>query len=370
MSQHRGNQRLEGETDDDPQDTSHSYRHRSRGHPSYPRRSRSPDGTKHPHNSNYHHKQARSRLEESIRLPFGSQLLSKHDFKKYRPLFALYLDIQKHIVLEDIDDVEARGRWKSFLGKCITRSTRKLVRSLSPSSRDLILLRNRGELAEGWYDPSTRQKAILSSIAPKSTPSISAQSSRVSPDYGHIRTEHQAQPMNESDDDAVGPKLPAQEVSHRKVGPATPGVEDLVLRQEMAREDRIAALEDIRFARKMDWKQQKEQLDELVPRADAGTRERQLERKKEINEKMGSFRDKSPGTGEEVGDQDLMGDDSIEGYKAKKKDFERKKNEREMRKEEMLRIRAAEREERFQEHRAKEDKTMAMLKSLAKQNFG
>ncbi|KAI9704458.1 MAG: hypothetical protein M1836_007321 [Candelina mexicana] len=347
MSQHRGNQRLEGETDNGPQDISHSYRHRLRGHPLYPRRSRSPDGTKHPHNSNYHHKRARPRLEESSRLPFGSQLLSKHDFKEYRPLFALYLDIQKDIVLEDIDDVEARGRWKSFLGKW-----------------------NRGELAEGWYNPSTRQKAILSSIAPQSTSSISAQSSRVSPDYGRIKTEHQAEPMNESDDDAVGPILPAQEVSHRMVGPATPGVEDIVLRQEMAREDRIAALEDIRFARKMDRKQQKEQLDELVPRADAGTRERQRERRKEVNEKMGSLRDKSPGAGEEVGDQDLMGDDGIEGYKAKKKDFERKKNEREMRKEEMLRIRAAEREERFQEHRAKEDKTMAMLKSLAKQNFG
>ncbi len=94
----------------------------------------------------------------------------------------------------------------------------------------------------------------------------------------------------------------------------------------------------MRFARKMDRKQQKEQLDELVPRAEAGTRERQLEKKKEVNEKMRSFRDKSQGAAEEVGDHDLMGEDGIEGYKTKKKDFERKKNERELRKEEMLQV--------------------------------
>jgi len=32
-------------------------------------------------------------------------------------MFALYLDIQKQLVLEDLDEHEARGRWKSFIGK-------------------------------------------------------------------------------------------------------------------------------------------------------------------------------------------------------------------------------------------------------------
>jgi len=138
----------------------------------------------------------------------------------------------------------------------------------------------------------------------------------------------------------------------------------------MAEEDALARREDIRYARKLDRKEQKERLDEIVPRAEAGTRERQLEKKKELNEKMRAFRDKSPGAVEEVGESELMGDDGVEGFKKKKKDMERKKNERELRKEEVLRARAEEREERLQEHRAKEDKTMAMLKALAKQNFG
>jgi hypothetical protein len=33
----------------------------------------------------------------------------------YRPMFALYLDIQKNILVEDLAE-EAKGRWKSFIG--------------------------------------------------------------------------------------------------------------------------------------------------------------------------------------------------------------------------------------------------------------
>lgn len=138
----------------------------------------------------------------------------------------------------------------------------------------------------------------------------------------------------------------------------------------MDAEDVATRREDMRFARKIDRKEQKTALDELIPRAEAGTRERQLEKKKELNEKMKSFREKSPGAAE-VPDTELMGGgDEIEGYKKQKQEFERKKNERELRKEEILRARQAERDERMQEYRAKEDTTMAMLKALAKQRFG
>jgi hypothetical protein len=138
----------------------------------------------------------------------------------------------------------------------------------------------------------------------------------------------------------------------------------------MEAEDSLADRDDIRFARKVDCKQQKEALEELVPRAEAGTRERQLEKKKELNEKMKSFRERSPGAAE-VPDSELMGGgDGLSDFKRQKQEFERKKNERELRKEEILRARAAEREERLAEYRQKEDKTMAMLKALAKQNFG
>jgi hypothetical protein len=192
---------------------------------------------------------------------------------------------------------------------------------------------------------------------------------------------------SESDDD-IGPTLPGQESRSRsgRMGPRIPRMDDLELKKgmyvkclllglansilEMDAEDGLARRDDIRFARKLDRKEQKAALDDLVPRAEAGTRERQLEKKKEVNEKMKSFREKSPGAAE-VADAELMGGgDSIEGYKKVKQEFERKKNERELRKEEILRARMAEREERLQEYRSKEEGTMSMLKALAKQRFG
>lgn len=158
------------------------------------------------------------------------------------------------------------------------------------------------------------------------------------------------------------------------MGPSIPNMQDLELRRENESEEAYARRkeqrEDIKYARKLDRKGQKEALDELVPRAEAGTRERQLEKKREVNETMKSFREKSPGA-VEVPESELMGGgDSLGEFKAKKQEFERKKNDRELRREEMLMARAAERDERLQEYREKEDKTMAMLRGLARQNFG
>ena len=50
-------------------------------------------------------------------MPFHAACLSKHDFIAYKPVFALYLEIQKQLVLEELPENEARGRWKSFVGK-------------------------------------------------------------------------------------------------------------------------------------------------------------------------------------------------------------------------------------------------------------
>ena len=68
-----------------------------------------------------------------------------------------------------------------------------------------------------------------------------------------------------------------------------------------------------------------------------------MEKKKEVNEKMKSFREKSPGAAE-VPEAELMGGgDSIGELKRMKQEAERKKTEREVRKEEILRARMAER---------------------------
>ena len=70
-------------------------------------------------------------------------------------------------------------------------------------------------------------------------------------------------------------------------------------------------------------------------------------------------------------DSDLMGDEGgLEGYKKQKGEVERKKNERELRKEEIWRAREAEREERLRIYREKEKDTMSGLVALARARFG
>ena len=256
-------------------------------------------------------------------------------------------------------------------------------------------MRNRGELAEGWYDPSTLEKArqsespfmdnMRASMADE-TPRSPVKSTNKSP--GATMKQGREEESESESDDEMGPKLPGQEGRSRRdrVGPSIPGFQDLELKRgmdllypmdtslmceiEMATEDGLAVRDDIRYERKMDRKAQKAALDDLVPRAEAGTRERQLEKKKEVNEKMKGFRERSPGAAE-VPDTELMGGgDSVGDFKRIKQEAERKKTEREIRKEEILRARMAEREERLSDYRAKEDKTMDMLKALAKQRFG
>ena len=60
---------------------------------------------------------------------------------------------------------------------------------------------------------------------------------------------------------------------------------------------------------------------------------------------MKSFREKSPDL--EVNEETLMGSGGTDGFKQRKAAIERKKNDREIRKEELLRARIAEREERL-----------------------
>lgn len=101
----------------------HSYSHRHR--------SRSPlSHHKHRHHHSSHHKRKRTPPPDNesyvpstavpprpVILPFSSKPISKHDYPTFKPMFASYLDIQKGLVLEDLDDGEIKGRWKSFVSR-------------------------------------------------------------------------------------------------------------------------------------------------------------------------------------------------------------------------------------------------------------
>jgi len=98
-----------------------------------------------------------------------------------------------------------------------------------------------------------------------------------------------------------------------------------------------------------------------------------LEKKREkadSNRAFASGKTEAPGV-EEVPESDLLGDDGgIEGFKKQKREMERKRNDREIRREEILRARAEEREERIREYQEKEAETMSGLVALAKARFG
>ena len=311
-------------------------------------RSRSPYRESHSHSHSHRHKRRRTEdPKPPAVLPLHARQLSKHDFRAYEALFALYLDVQKEIRLEDLDEKEVKGRWKSFLGKW-----------------------NRGELAEGWYDAATKQRADEAALG-----SYSGQQDddvRPRPEY-ETRQRHRTDPheeRSEDEDDDFGPTLPVRAHGTSRAGPSIPNAQDLELAAELRAEDRAHDLADLRYSRKADRTLQKERLEELVPRADPGSRERQLEKKREVAVTNAGFREAKESGDVEVKESDLMGDDGIEGYKKHKKDQERKKNERELRREEQLRVRQAEREERLKSAREKEAKTMEYLKALAKERYG
>lgn len=193
---------------------------------------------------------------------------------------------------------------------------------------------------------------------------------RASPKY---ESRNDAEP--ESDDDDFGPAPPPGGASRLSgYGPTIPKLDDIAYRNELLQEDRDRDqsnyVDDIRYERKEDRKAQKDRLDELVPRADPGSRERQLEKKRETTSTLKDFRDAKEGGDVEMAEADLMGDDGIEGYKKKKKVEERQKNERELRREEIMRAKAAEREEKVAERRAKEAQTMDYLRSIARERYG
>lgn len=110
--------------------------------------------------------------------------------------------------------------------------------------------------------------------------------------------------------------------------------------------------------------------DEIAPRAEPGTRERQLEKRREAAAANRAFADARGASPEAAPEAELMGDSDLGTLKREKEREQRKKNEREIRREEIMRARAAEREERVQKYREKEKETIGWLQALAKQRFG
>lgn len=375
----------DNDDDDDDDDDDDEGNDRQRRHNSTPRSRSPPPGPDHKrrrHRDRDHHEKRRrhrhhaKRADPAVELPFDARQLSyKHDFDAFTALFAYYLDIQKNLDFYSLDSHEARGRWKSFVHKW-----------------------NRGELAEGWYEPEMYERvtredpARMAAAREYSTggdddedegpqgEDISSSQERPEGTTVSLLGERGDAKADEDDVDDYGPPPPPGQLLSSDTatgdgprhGPGIPTHADLALQREAAAEASETSRTALRLARKADRAQQKERLDDILPRAEPGTRERKLEKKALVNDKMRSFRDKGDAM-EEVGDRDLMGgggEDDLAEYKRMLASQQRKKTERELRREAEARAKAAEREERLREWKEREEEKLKGLKELARARFG
>lgn len=143
---------------------------------------------------------------------------------------------------------------------------------------------------------------------------------------------------------------------------------------EQEAEDAAHAKSAARHERRAERALDKQRIEELAPKAMGGTKERQMEKRREQASANRAFAEAKASGGDmaDVDESDLLGaaHDGVDGYKRQVKEMERKKNEREIRREEIMRARREEREARARDIQDREDRTMMGLIELARQRFG
>lgn len=146
----------------------------------------------------------------------------------------------------------------------------------------------------------------------------------------------------------------------------------------MVREDAESAWENSRLERRAAVRSHRDEMKDLqefvAPRAEPGTHERRIEKRREAAAANRAFAESSRrgGSPEGAPDEDLMGsgENDLEVLKKEQAKEKRRKNEREIRREEILRAKAAQREARVNKYKQKEEETIGWLRTLAKQRFG
>lgn len=333
-------------------------------------------------------------------LPYGARALSRWDFAAFEPLFAYYLEKHQRVRMADLDEGSVRDGWKEFIARW-----------------------NAGELEKSWYEPEmflrvvrlraleeARVRAAASVSVPAvnrkegdpsvATPPMTGASfasemmeSVVSDMTGYTGASTAMDDEDAEDEDDYAPPMPpappqqpaggppgessgsiSQAPSTKgnpKAGPTIPSLQDLELRRNLEAEAREAQLSSLRLLRHADRAEQKARLDDLAPRAEAGTRERQLEKRRLTTEAMRDFASaREAGEVQEVADPELLGAGGADDYRRMLANLQQRRTEREVRREEVARARNAERDERIREARAREEERVGVLREMARQRFG
>lgn len=96
----------------------------------------------------------------------------------------------------------------------------------------LTYVRNRGELSEGWYDPSTLQKAVQSA-QDEPAPHYEERKAERPRETRREPSEERRSANDSESNDEIGPTLPGQESKSRagRMGPSIPNMQDLELKR-------------------------------------------------------------------------------------------------------------------------------------------
>lgn len=363
----------------------------------------------------------------STTLPFSARPLHRSEMASHLPLLAHYLQVRKGLSLSSLSEREAKGRWRAFVRRwnageladewyepgMFSKAARAQAEREAGRS-DITVTNRERERGGSLGDDNVRddggranqvardtRKPPVDTWGP--TPPLSADSVLGGPggmDKGFERAmvatpttnggdggrsnhaDHEDGPKGsdyssqeeDEDEDEFGPALPPPPPPSKAKTAATPSLADLALRREAEAEDRAASLEALRRARRADRAEQRARLDDIVPRAEPGSRERMLEKRQARREADRAYREGARGGDggmDELRDEDVMGGgDGAAEYKRLVAAAERRKTERELRREEERRARVAELEARLERYREREEKTVAMLRELAKSRFG
>ncbi|KAI0477284.1 hypothetical protein GGR56DRAFT_691730 [Xylariaceae sp. FL0804] len=350
----------------------HQHRHRHHHHHHRRRyRERRPSGSHHHH----HHAAKRAAAAVAappVELPFGARRLSRSaaDLAAFRPLLARYLEVQKQLDLAALGAREERGRWKGFVARW-----------------------NAGDLAEGWYSAEVFQDAAAEWVPPPpgggggGGHSYLDAAAAADSDYsgggageggdgeevGDSRGADEEEEEEDDEDDGYGPTLPGRGgAATRPHGAGAPSLQDLSLRAEAAADDAASAREQLRRERGLDRQLQRARLEELAPRAEPGTRERQMEKRREAGDAARAFRDRrAEDAAPEVADRDLMGGgDGVADVRRQRENERKRRTDRQIRRDEEERARREEHEERVRKYKAREERSMEALREIARQRFG
>ncbi|KAK9452970.1 hypothetical protein V1511DRAFT_506125 [Dipodascopsis uninucleata] len=291
-------------------------------------------------------RQESSKLDRPIKSPNrlskeGSSESTRHEKQDHNDQLSFTENGRRRSDVEEEDDDDEKGEWVEIPAKIFRKRQERAaendsISKLISSSPDKFIIESQGSISENDYESS--------------------------------------------DSDIIGPQLPSS-LRHlkKKKGPTLPDISDVQLQNS---EIHTRSLEEARLSRLRAMEELADEYNSAADNllADGGiddkhTGRRAEKRKIENDDRKSYARARSPGGVAELDDSELLSGDLDRGGVAEKvneiavRKSEKERIKREKR-EAFFREKDAERRKRWEEMQEREQKTIEMLRELAKQRFG